>query len=303
MATVTLTPLPRALEVGDAVALVSPASWSEPEHIAKTKSAIESLGFLPRLGEHVHDRVGYLAQTDKDRLADLNEAIRDPAVRAIVCLGGGCGSLRLIRGVDVDALQADPKPLVGYSDITALHRVWHQHRVPSLHGAVAGRHQATVREILMGGTPTPVVADAAQFGAELTTQGRATGPFFGGNLEMLARSVGVLDFDLHGHLLLLEINRSAGLGHVDRALTQLILARALDGVVGVALGWLSDFEGYTDRDWTVIDVLRDRLVTLDVPVLAGLPFGHGADPRVAPLGVGCTLDADAGNVAFSAALA
>jgi muramoyltetrapeptide carboxypeptidase len=125
---------------------------------------------------------------------------------------------------------------------------------------------------------------------------------FGGNLEMLARSVGVLEFDLQKHILLLEINRSEGLGHVDRALTQLIMAGALDGVVGVALGWLSGFEEYVDRDWTIIDVLRDRLDSLDVPVLAGLPFGHGPDPRVAPLGVRCTIDADAGLFTASAAV-
>ncbi len=260
------------------------------------------MGFRPRLGNHVHDRLGYLAGTDEDRLADLNDAIRDPEIRAIVTLRGGCGSLRLLPGIDVDALEADPKPLVGFSDITALHRVWHQHGVPSLHGAVAGAHQEAVKDVLKGGTPAPVCTDRRQFGAELTTRGRVTGTLFGGNLEMLARSVGVLGFDLQHHILLLEINRSDGLGHVDRALTQLIMAGALDGVVGVALGWLSGFEDYVDRDWTVIDILRDRLDSLDVPVLAGLPFGHGPDPQVAPLGVRCAIDADTGLFTASAAL-
>lgn len=302
MASVTLLRVPRALSNGDGIALVSPASWSEPAQIEATNAVIESWGFRPRVGAHVRDRVGYLAGTDEDRLADLNESIRDPEVRAIVCLRGGCGSSRLLHGVDVDALEEDPKPLVGFSDITALHRVWHQHGVPSLHGAVAGAHQQVVKDVLMGGTPAPVATDPRQFGAELTTRGRATGALFAGNLEMLARSVGVLDFDVAGHVLLLEINRSAGLGHVDRALTQLIMAGALDGVVGVALGWLSGFEDLVDRDWTIIDVLRDRLCGLGVPVLAGLPFGHGPDPRVAPLGVQCTIDADAGLVTLSAAL-
>jgi muramoyltetrapeptide carboxypeptidase len=159
-----------------------------------------------------------------------------------------------------------------------------------------------MRDVLTGGTPAPVATDPLQFGAELTTGGRATGTLFGGNLEMLARSVGVLDLDMRGHILLLEINRSVGLGHVDRALTQLILAGALEGVVGVALGWLSGFEEYADRGWTVIDVLADRVGTLDVPILAGLAFGHGPEPRVAPLGVPCTIDADAGTLALSSAL-
>lgn len=190
----SLARMPASLAPGAAIALVSPASWSERAQIEETTAAIESWGFRPRLGAHVHDRLGYLAGADEDRLADLNDAIRAPDVRAIVCLRGGCGSFRLLHGVDVDALEADPKPLVGFSDITALHRVWHLHGVPSLHGAVAGTHQDVVRDVLTGGTPPTVATDLQQFGAELTTRGRVSGPLFGGNLEMLARSVGVLEF-------------------------------------------------------------------------------------------------------------
>lgn len=294
--------MPPSLAPGSTIALVSPASWSEPAQIEETMAIIESWGFRPQLGAHVHDRLGYLAGSDEDRLADLNDAICDPDIRAIVCLRGGCGSFRLLHGVDGEALELDPKPLVGFSDITALHRVWHQRGVPSLHGAVAGAHQHVIRDVLTGGTPPSVTTNKGQFGAELTTRGRASGPLFGGNLEMLARSVGVLDFDLRGHVLLLEINRSAGLGHVDRALTQLLMAGALDGIVGVALGCLSGFEDYEDRGWTVIHVLRDRLGELGVPVLAGLPFGHDPNPLVAPFGVSCTVDADTGLATFSSAL-
>ncbi len=297
-----LTRVPAALTSGDTVALVSPASWSETAQIEETVATIEAWGFRARLGAHVHDRRGYLAGTDSDRLEDLNAAIRDPDVRAIVALRGGCGSSRLLLGVDVDALEADPKPLVGFSDITALHRVWHRHGVPSLHGAVTGVHKHVVRHALCGGSPPGVAADPRQLGSELTTGGRASGPLFGGNLEMLARSVGVLEFDLRGHVMLLEINRSAGLGHVDRALTQLLMCGALDGIVGVALGFLSGFEGYRDRGWTIIDLLRDRLDELDVPVLAGVPFGHDPNSAVAPLGVPCTIDADNGLATFSPVL-
>jgi muramoyltetrapeptide carboxypeptidase len=124
--------------------------------------------------------------------------------------------------------------------------------------------------------------------------GQASGPLFGGNLEMLARSVGVLEPDLSGHVLLLEINKAAGLGNVDRALTQLIMSGTLHGIIGVALGWLAGFEDYEDRGWTILDVLRDRFAVLDVPVLAGLPLGYDPDPRTVPLSTDCRLDADHG---------
>lgn len=138
--------------------------------------------------------------------------------------------------------------------------------------------------------------NAGRYGAALTTTGRATGRLAGGNLEMLARGVGVLDVELGGHVLLVEINRAAGLGMVDRALTQLIDSGSLDGIVGVAVGTLEGFDDYRDRGWDVLDVLRDRLGLLGVPILAGLPLGHDPDPVTVPLGVRCELDADAGTL-------
>lgn len=198
-----LLTLPPRLSSGDTVALLAPASWAEDEWIDQTAQRLTDWGWQVRLGEHLRDRLGYLAGNDSDRLSDLNWAIRDPRVRAIVCVTGGCGSFRLVRGVDADALRADPKPLVGFSDITALHRAWQAAGVISLHGAVAGRRAYTVRDLLLGGTPKMLHTDVDRYGAELTTSGRAIGPLAGGNLEMLARGVGVLDVDLRGRVLLI----------------------------------------------------------------------------------------------------
>lgn len=294
-----LAPLKR-LEPGDVVALVSPASWSDEPWVEESIATVESWGFRARLGKHADDRLGYLAGGDAERAADLNDAIRDPEVRAILTLRGGCGSLRLLADVDTDALRADPKPIIGFSDITALHQVWHQAGVPSVHGAVAGTRATTVLTLLRGEPGEPVRSDTDQYGAYLTTTGTASGPLFGGNLEMLARSVGIVDSDLEGHVLLLEINRTVGLGMVDRPLTQLILSGALAGITGVAVSSLEGFDGYEDRGWNVLDVLRDRLGSLGVPILAGLPLGHIENPVSVPLGVRCELDADAGTLTVAA---
>ena len=142
--------LPRELVDGDCIALVAPASWLEPEDVEQVQAVVESWGFRAVVGAHALRKVGFLAGTDEERLADLNDAVRDPEVRAIMCLRGGCGSLRLLRGVDVEALRADPKPVIGFSDITALHRVWHHHGVSSLHGAAAGAHRDSVNDVLRG---------------------------------------------------------------------------------------------------------------------------------------------------------
>jgi muramoyltetrapeptide carboxypeptidase len=291
---------PRTLAPGDTVAIVSPASWPEdsvPGWIAKQ---VESWGLRAFIAPHALDHRGYLAGTDADRIADLNNVIRDPTVRAVIASTGGCGSFRIAPSVDTGALRADPKLLVGYSDITALHCVWDAVGVPTLHGAIAGAHADHVQQLLMEGAHTVVDADAHALSAELTTMGRVEGTLFGGNLEMLARSVGVVDLDLTGRIFLVEINRAAGLGMVDRALTQLRYSGALDGVAGVALGSIDQFAGYEDRGWTILDTLRDHLDALGVPVLGGLPLGHIEDLVTVPLGTHAVLDVDHSRLTVAA---
>lgn len=285
---------PARLVVGDTVALVSPASWSDEDWVAHNVALLQSWGLRVQLGPHARDRLGYLAGRDSDRAADINAAIADPRVRAVVALFGGCGSLRLLRDIDVAGLRRDPKPLVGFSDITAVHRVWHVAGVTSLHGCLDGAQADEIRGQLFGGRPAPVRTDPEALTASLTTRGTAAGVLVGGNLEMLARSVGILELDLRGHVLLLEAHRAAGLGMVDRALTQLMLSGSLDGITGVAVGRVHGFEGHRDREWTILEVLHDRLDGLGVPILGGLPIGHGEGPRAVPFGVSCRLDADQG---------
>lgn len=301
MPTNPLRPSPMLRE-GDLVGLLAPGSWADQAWLDANVGQLESWGLRVLVGKHVGDRLGFLAGADEARASDVNAAIANPEVRAVVALLGGCGSMRLLGSIDVRALQRDPKPLVGFSDITALHRVWHAAGIASLHGCIDGAHAVDVRGQLFGAPPAIVRPEEGGLTTPLTTTGTATGPLIGGNLEMLARSVGVVDLDLRGCVLLIEANRTAGLGMVDRALTQLILSGVLDQITGIALGRFDGFEGYQDRGWTVVDVLHDRLNALGVPILAGLPLGHGSSPRTVPLGTLCSLDADAGTLTCGPAL-
>lgn len=290
------------LKEGDAVALVAPASWADQAWLDVNVAQLESWGLRVEVGDHLGERRGFLAGRDEDRAGDVNAALVDPEIRAVIALTGGCGSMRLLKSLDVAALRRDPKPLVGFSDITALHEVWRTAGVASLHGCIDGTRVDEVRGQLFGGLPAVIRTEEREFTAPLTTTGKAIGPLVGGNLEMLARSVGVVDLDLRGCVLLIEAHRAAGLGMVDRALTQLILSGSLEGIVGIALGRVDGFEDYRDRGWTVLDVLSDRLDALGVPILAGLPLGHGPSPSTVPLGTVCWLDADAGTLKSGPAL-
>jgi muramoyltetrapeptide carboxypeptidase len=102
--------------------------------------------------------------------------------------------------------------------------------------------------------------------------------------------------DLDGAILMLKTERppDLGLGFIDRQLTQLLRSGALDGLRGIVLGRFPGYEEYSDRGWTLTDVLTDRLGSLDIPVLGGLDLGHGTDPLATALGTQAHLDADAG---------
>lgn len=296
-----MTLLPARLLPGDRVSVVSPGSWHDSgEDLDQLVKTLESWDLRVQVGAHAIDRHGYMAGTDADRLADLNGALNDPTIRALIASRGGCGSLRLVRGVDRDALQRDPKPLVGYSDVTALHQVWRRSGVSTVHGAVDGEHAETARKLLMNGASTSVGRDPCMITSQMTTTGKASGDLIGGNLEMLARSVGVVDVSLEGCIFMVEANKAAGLGMVDRALTQLRLSGTLDQITGVAVGSFDQFVGYEDRGWTIMDVLHDLLDDLGIPILGGLPLGHITDPVPVPLGVPATIDADAGQLTVEA---
>jgi muramoyltetrapeptide carboxypeptidase len=221
-------------------------------------------------------------------------------VRAIVTTRGGAGAYRILDGLDCDAIRRDPKPLVGFSDITYLHlTLWQQARMPGIHGCIAGpRAASTVRRLLMTDQPTVLHRDDRTNTAPLSTTGQATGFLMGGNLMAVATLVGAGLPSLDGAILLLETERPAGLGlgFIDRQLTQLLRSGALHGLRALALGRFPGYEDYSDRGWNLLDVLTDRFAGLDIPVLGGLELGHGTDPLATVLGTPAYLDADAGTL-------
>ncbi len=298
------------LRIGDRVRFVSPASWPEDDSdVEAAMSDVRSWGLEPELAAHALDRHGYMAGTDADRLSDLNDALRDPSVRAILTTRGGAGSYRIVDGIDLDAVRADPKPIVGFSDITNLQMaLWASCGLASIHGALAGQPAtADVRHLLMSSEPLSIGTDPTIATSTLSiTAGRsstASGLLVGGNLRELAGFVGTGLPTLAGTILFLEDHRHVGIGQVDRNLTQLLRSELIDGVGGIALGHFHGFDDYVDRGWTLIDVLADRLGSLGVPILGGLPAGHGVarpsgEPAMRALAIGtqATIDVDAGSL-------
>ncbi|MEV0288825.1 LD-carboxypeptidase [Kribbella sp. NPDC050820] len=292
--------VPPRLMPGDRVRVVSPASTPEREFVARGVELLTGWGLQVELGRHVFDSVGYLAGTDEDRLADLNDAFRDPGVRAVFTTRGGKGAYRISDQLDFDAVRRDPKPLIGFSDITAIHlTLWKECQLAGIHGPFADE---SVRQLLMTTDEIVVKQDPKEPTAELTVGEPATGFLMGGNLNTIAHAVGSDLPSLDGAILLIEDNLTTGLGAIDRQLTQLLKSGRLDGLRAIALGQFNGFENTQTNGWSLTDVLRDRLDQLAVPVLAGLPIGHRPRPTPVPLGTLATIDPPAGTLTIAAAV-
>ena len=127
--------VPKKLRVGEKIRFVSPASTPDEREVVERAKILEDWGIKVDFGQHVFKKMGYLAGTDDDRLADFNDALRDPEVRAIFATRGGKGSYRIADRLDFEAVKRDPKYVVGFSDITVLHlSLYRQCKLVGLHG-------------------------------------------------------------------------------------------------------------------------------------------------------------------------
>jgi len=283
---------PPRLTRGSRIALVAPAGpLLERDDLTRAEALCRALDYEPVMGAHAGGHHGYFSGTDEARLADLNAALRDSAVDAVWCIRGGYGVTRILDGVDFEALARRPRPVIGYSDITALLAA-----VVRRAGIVAF-HAPTARAE-MPLLPPPAGVLVPQANRVVTIRGGvAEGPLAGGNLTLLQCLIGTAYFpDLDGALLFLE-DVNEDLYRIDRMLAHLRMIGALSRLGGVLVGRFSGSKRHmNDGALGIDDVLDHYFGPLGVPVAYGLPIGHIEDQWTMPLGVRARFDADAGTV-------
>jgi muramoyltetrapeptide carboxypeptidase len=289
--------LPPPLAPGARVALVTPAGpLRDAKELQAAVDHATSLGWEALAAPHVLARNGYLAGTDEERAHDLNAALRDPTVDGIWCVRGGYGAMRILDALDYDALRRRPRPLLGYSDITALHcAVGVRCGVVSYHGPTARgeltpfSRQSLVRALVERRDPCGHAAEA-----RMLHGGRAAGRLVGGNLALLAALCGTpFAPDYIDAILVLEDVGEATY-RIDRMLQQLRLTGALDRLAGIAYGQFTESTDTMDTSNLALDdVLRSAADVAGVPAIAGIPLGHVPDQWTIPLGARAELDADA----------
>ncbi len=304
---------PRALRPGDTIAFVAPSGPAEVKPIRAYAAQLEAAGYKVAIPEGIEGRrKGYLGGTDDQRADELNQAIRDPKVRAIFPVTGGVGLTRIIDRLDYEALRRDPKVVIGYSDLTALHlaiaakarlitfhspmpmhSLWKADRPEHAFAADSFR-RAVFLDAYRSGEAGFAIATPPDHRPKALVGGKARGRLLGGNLSLICATMGT-PYAIHprGTILLLEDVNEAPY-RVDRMLSQLHLAGVLDQVSGVVAGSFYP-AGHKDAD-EIDRVLREWLGPLKVPVVWKFPVGHNAENATLPEGGQVELDADAGTL-------
>lgn len=300
---------PPRLAPGARVAVVAPSGPVPEERLQAGLDVLRGWDLDPVVAPHVlgrHREFDYLAGTDAQRAADLQNAWCDPAVAAVLCARGGYGAQRMVDLLDWDAMRAaGPKVFAGFSDITVLHQAFATRLgLVTLYGpAAAGvdflknaRAQEHLRSTLFEPESVRTVTAVPPGGAALVP-GRARGVTLGGCLSLLASDLGTPHAlaGARGGLLLIE-DVGERPYRVDRYLTQLLRAGWLDGVAGIVLGSWAACGPYEE----LRAVLADRLGGLGVPVVEEFGFGHGEGALTMPLGLRAELDAGIGRLTFDA---
>lgn len=305
---------PPRLAPGARVAVVAPSGPVPEDRLEAGLDVLRGWDLEPVVAPHVRDRhaeFDYLAGTDADRAADLQNAWCDPAVDAVLCARGGYGAQRMVDLLDWDAMRAaGPKVFVGFSDITTLHEAFATRLgLVTLHGPMAAgadfvknaRAQEHLRATLFAPETVRVISRVGGAGGAggadgtvgALVSGRARGVTLGGCVSLLASEFGTpgARTGARGGLLMLEDTGEEAY-RLDRVLTQLLRSGWLDGVAGIALGSWVDCGPYEE----IRAVAVDRLAGLGVPVVEEFGFGHCEGALTIPFGVRAELDADAGTL-------
>ena len=291
-----MTVIPPYLQPGDTIALICPAGYMAPEKLQTCMDTLRAWGYAVRAGTTLASHSeNYFSGTDEERLADLQEALDDPSVKAILCGRGGYGLSRIIDRIDFSHFIMYPKWIAGFSDVTILHaHIYANYKIATLHSPMAGAfndggaesvHVASLRDALEG-KKAKYISDVHP----LNRKGEAVGTLVGGNLSLLAHLAGTAsDVKTKGKILFLE-DVGEYLYNIDRMFWQLKRNGRLDRLAGLIIGGFTDMKD-TTRPFgqSVYEIIYDVVKEYDYPLTFGFPVSHGGDNYALKVGVGYKL--------------
>lgn len=292
----------KRLKKGDTIGVLAPSSPAKEGEVDKAKNDLESLGFKVVLGKTCNlSHGGYLAGTAEERVHELHQFFLDDSIDGIVCLRGGYGTPQLLNLIDFDLIAKHPKVFVGYSDITALHISFQQRaQLCTIHGPMASRGLQSLKEqsksyllhAMMSTEALGTIENPKGYPIKTLVGGEAEGVMIGGNLTLIASTLGTpYEVDTKGKLLFLE-DVGEEPYRIDRMLTQLALAGKFSDAAGIILGSWSGCEPQKYDGCFAVDELFEQIIKpFNKPTIYNVQAGHDDWNLTLPFGVHTTLNA------------
>ena len=270
--------IPSFLRAGDNIHIVSPSGAIQPGFIDGATKLLSSWGLKVTEGKYARTEYGRFAGTKDERVADLQQALDDPNVKAILCSRGGYGLAQIIDKIDFTSFAKSPKWLIGFSDITILHNAITALGIASMHGIMTKyltelpeeSDQITSFKNLLFGTPSNFsIKPEAE-----NRPGRAVGKLIGGNLSvMMGMRSTPFDLDFHNNILFIE-DVGEKPYQIDRMMQSLRLSGVLKQISGLVVGQFSDYDEDPLMMQSVAEIILAAVSEYDYPVCFNFPAGH-----------------------------
>lgn len=288
--------IPPYLKDGDTIGIVCPAGYMAFEKMQKCIAALQSWGYNIKLGTTTNSASeNYFSGTDEERLTDFQNMLDDDEVSAVLCGRGGYGLTRIVDSINFKKFEANPKWVIGFSDVTVLlNHIYTNCNIATLHAPMAGAfNDADPDNKFLLSLQKALEGRKIHYTAELhpfNRKGEVVGELIGGNLALLAHAVGTdSDIKTRGKILFIE-DVGEYLYNIDRMMHQLKRSGKLKKLGGLIVGQFTDSKD-TERPFgqTAEEIIRDAVSDYDFPVCFGFPVGHNKQNLALKIGVGYKL--------------
>ncbi len=271
---------PPFLKLNDKAVIVSPSGNVSPAYVNKAKDILEEWGLIVSISENALRETGRFSGFVEQRLADLQAAMDNPDVKLIFCSRGGYGAVHLLDRINFTSIKDNPKWLIGFSDITALHAALQSHGVMSIHGPMA-KHFSDEGAANLSVLYTKAAVSGKDLNYTIPVEypflnrlGKATGTLFGGNLSVYTSLLGsnYINIPRNGILFLEDIGEEPY--RIDRMIYQLKIAGVFNKIKGLIIGQFTEYEEDNRMYGTLYDSILSAVKEFDFPVCFGFPVGH-----------------------------
>lgn len=292
---------PKKLRAGDVVGVISTARKIDVSQMNAVQQMLEDWGFRVQWGNSIRKEYHQFCGTDEERAKDLQDAINNTEIKAIFCFRGGYGTIRILDKVDFSSLEKNPKWIIGYSDVTALHGALNNIGVMSVHGTMPVNFVSNTVEALQ--SLKNVLSDEINtytFGNHpLNRIGETDGELIGGNLSMIYSIAATpYDFDFEGKILFIE-DLDEYLYHIDRMMQNLKARGVLAKIKGLIVGGMTDMNDNTvPFGFNADEIISQAVAEYDYPVCFNFPAGHIDDNRALVIGKECAISVSEQEVIF-----